>query len=279
MAVLANPRLIGELEKYGAEHVVKCYHCGNCSATCPFSREPFLFPRKSMRYLQMGLEEKLKGTLEPWLCYYCGECSEQCPREEEPGETMMSMRRAHQPVRFHGISGSSTSPGWPVLAVLLVAALTGLGFWRYGTQRRYPRLRRTGRLPPPSSTLRLGHGRPAGVPLGINCAHVVVHPGSRRRGSVPPAPTCATCCCCPSISSRREPRVQRGLALHLALMLSYLTLLALIMFFLGPCRAACHHWGAHLRLPGHVGPGRHHDPRTARQAVENETLQVLARTD
>ena len=101
MAVLANPRLIGELEKYGAEHVVKCYHCGNCSATCPFSREPFLFPRKSMRYLQMGLEEKLKGTLEPWLCYYCGECSEQCPREEEPGETMMSMRRAHQPVRFH----------------------------------------------------------------------------------------------------------------------------------------------------------------------------------
>ena len=55
MAVLANPRLVGELEHYGAQDVVKCYHCGNCSATCPFSQEPFLFPRKSMRYLQMGL--------------------------------------------------------------------------------------------------------------------------------------------------------------------------------------------------------------------------------
>ena len=76
MAIRANPRLVEELELYGAEDVSKCYHCGNCSAVCPFSREPFLFPRKSMRYLQMGLEKKLQGTLEPWLCYYCGECSE-----------------------------------------------------------------------------------------------------------------------------------------------------------------------------------------------------------
>src|SRR5512136_1919097 len=93
MAFRANPRLIEELEHYGAQDVVKCYHCGNCSAVCPFSAGPFLFPRKSMRYLQMGLEERLRGTLEPWLCYYCGECSEQCPREAEPGETMMSLRR------------------------------------------------------------------------------------------------------------------------------------------------------------------------------------------
>ena len=29
MAVRANPHLIDELEKYGAQDVVKCYHCGN----------------------------------------------------------------------------------------------------------------------------------------------------------------------------------------------------------------------------------------------------------
>ena len=38
MAVLANPRLVAELEHYGAQDVVKCYHCGNCTAACPFSR-------------------------------------------------------------------------------------------------------------------------------------------------------------------------------------------------------------------------------------------------
>jgi heterodisulfide reductase subunit C len=65
MAVRVNPRLIDELERYGAQDVSRCYHCGNCSATCPFSHEPFLFPRRSMRYLQLGLEPRLRGTLEP----------------------------------------------------------------------------------------------------------------------------------------------------------------------------------------------------------------------
>ena len=59
----------------------------------PVLGDPFVFPRKPMRYLQMGLEEKLEGQLDPWLCYYCGECSDQCPRDAEPGETMMSLRR------------------------------------------------------------------------------------------------------------------------------------------------------------------------------------------
>ena len=93
MATRVNPKLIDDLQVFGAEDVSKCYHCGNCTATCPFSKEPYIFPRRSMRFLQMGLEKKLEGSLEPWLCYYCGECSDDCPREAEPGETMMSLRR------------------------------------------------------------------------------------------------------------------------------------------------------------------------------------------
>src|SRR5665648_399132 len=67
MAIRANPKLITELEIYGAQDVSKCYHCGNCSATCPFSKEPYIFPRRSMRSLQMGLEAKLESDLEPHL--------------------------------------------------------------------------------------------------------------------------------------------------------------------------------------------------------------------
>ena len=93
MPIRVNPKLIDELESYGAADVQNCYHCGNCSAACPFSKDPFVIPRKSMRQLQMGLEQRLCGTLEPWLCYYCGECTAQCPRGAEPGETMMSLRR------------------------------------------------------------------------------------------------------------------------------------------------------------------------------------------
>jgi heterodisulfide reductase subunit C len=73
MAVRVNPRFIDELDRFGAEDVQLCYHCGDCITVCPHADEVFKFPRKSMRLLQMGLERKIETTLEPWLCYYCGQ--------------------------------------------------------------------------------------------------------------------------------------------------------------------------------------------------------------
>ena len=102
MAIRANPKLITELEVYGAQDVSKCYHCGNCSATCPFSKEPYIFPRRSMRSLQMGLEAKLESDLEPWLCYYCGECSTECPARCRAGRDHDEPPPlAHGALRFH----------------------------------------------------------------------------------------------------------------------------------------------------------------------------------
>ncbi|MFA7331250.1 MAG: 4Fe-4S dicluster domain-containing protein [Candidatus Delongbacteria bacterium] len=242
MAVLSNPRLIGELEKYGAEHVVKCYHCGNCSATCPFSREPFLFPRKSMRYLQMGLEEKLKGNLEPWLCYYCGECSEQCPREAEPGETMMSMRRwLTAQYDFTGISRLFYQ-SWQleVLALLLVAALTGLGFWLYGTTHGSLAIYDGPGAFLPASAVHVFDWAMAGLLAGllaVNCARMWWFTLGREQGMrVPLGAYLRHLWLLPvhflTQKRYRECERKRPWAIHLALMLSYLTMLVLIMFFL-----------------------------------------------
>ena len=132
--VRINPGLGEEVQHYGAEDVAKCYHCGNCSATCPMSKDPFLFPRKSMRYLQMGAEQRLRGNLEPWLCYYCGECSDQCPRGAEPGETMMSLRRwLTGQYDFTGISKLFyKSAAVEIGAVILLGILAGVGFFWAG---------------------------------------------------------------------------------------------------------------------------------------------------
>jgi len=134
MPIRVNPKLIEDLDFYGAEDVQYCYHCGDCSATCPHADEVFRFPRKSMRSLQMGLEEKLETALEPWLCYYCGQCSEQCPREADPGETMMSLRRwLIGRYDFTGIARRFyTSKTAEVTAIVITALLTGAGFLWYG---------------------------------------------------------------------------------------------------------------------------------------------------
>jgi ferredoxin len=134
MAIRVNPKLIDQLERYGADDVKNCYHCGNCSAVCPHADETYVFPRRSMRLLQMGLERKLETSLLPWLCYYCGQCSEQCPRDAEPGETMMSLRRWL--ISRYDVTGLARryyeSWTFELAVTLLVALVTAAGLLLYG---------------------------------------------------------------------------------------------------------------------------------------------------
>ncbi len=88
-----NTKFIKEVKEYGAFDISACFNCGNCTAICPLSKEDSSFPRKMIRYAQIGAEEKIRSSLEPWMCYYCGECSDTCPRQAYPGEFMMSLRR------------------------------------------------------------------------------------------------------------------------------------------------------------------------------------------
>ena len=186
MAIRANPKLIEELEPYGAEDVMKCYHCGNCSAVCPFSKDPYVFPRKPMRNLQMGLEEKLKGDLEPWLCYYCGECSDQCPRDAEPGETMMSLRRwLTSRYDWTGISRLFyRSWRWELGAIILVAVITAIAFTLFGLSQGSLVVYDGPNAFLPSSAIHLFDWALAlvltGVPAQQRGSHVVVHHGPRQ---------------------------------------------------------------------------------------------------
>jgi len=104
------------------------YNCGNCTATCSLVGQSYNFPRKCMHALQMGMEKKLEGSLEPWLCYYCGECSAECPREAQPGETMMSLRRwLTARYDFTGIGRMFYRKPWTeIVGVVIVALLTAL---------------------------------------------------------------------------------------------------------------------------------------------------------
>ena len=106
MSTRVDPDFSKKLAKYGKADWSECYHCGNCSAICPLTENGFLFPRKGIRAMQMGLKEQLAGYVDPWLCYYCGECTDTCPRDANPGEMMMTLRRWLTAVYdWTGISG------------------------------------------------------------------------------------------------------------------------------------------------------------------------------
>jgi ferredoxin len=243
MAVRPNPRLVDDLQRYGAGDVSNCYHCGNCTAACQLSGQSFLFPRRSMRALQMGLEGRLRSSLDPWLCYYCGDCSEQCPRGAQPGETMMSIRRwLTAQYDFTGLSRLFyRSPAAQVAAMVAIAALTGIGFVVHAALRG-------GRLSVydgaqaflPEDAVHVfdwGMGILLLVLLVANCARMWWF---TMRSDGAPRPSVSTylrhVLLLPMhfFTQRRYRQCKSGgpWALHLALMLSYVTMLVLIVFFL-----------------------------------------------
>ncbi len=244
MAIRVNPKLIDELEVYGAEDVQNCYHCGNCSAVCPFSQEPYIFPRRPMRNLQMGLEEKLKGDLEPWLCYYCGECSEECPRgrragrdHDEPAPLADRQVRLHRDLPAFYRSGKTE-----LMAVIGAALLTAWASCCGPCSGEATSTTTTG--PTPScrrESIHIFDWVLAGVLLALlltNCARMWWFTMGRDKDlhasfwlyvkkfyALP----------LHFITQKRYAKCERKRpwAIHLALMLSYVIMLVLIMFFLG----------------------------------------------
>ncbi len=93
MTAQVDVGLYGELQKFGAADVSACFSCGTCTASCPLVTEDATFPRRMIRYAQVGLRDKLLSSKELWTCYACGECSETCPTQAEPSEFMAAARR------------------------------------------------------------------------------------------------------------------------------------------------------------------------------------------
>ena len=122
---VVNTKLTKEIKKFGSYDPSVCFNCGNCTAKCHLSTEHNLFPRKIIRYVQLGMKDKLKSSPEPWLCYYCGDCSATCPREANPGEIMMSIRRyLTSQYDWTGLSRMFySSKTWELISILLIAFL------------------------------------------------------------------------------------------------------------------------------------------------------------
>jgi ferredoxin len=163
MSTRVDPRLLSEIKKYGTVSVEKCYNCGNCTAICPLSTTGETFPRRLIRYAQLGLKKPLLGSKELWLCYACGECTQTCPRQADPGEFMAAARRyaiaSYAPLGLAKIL--YTSPVLSVILLVLLAFLIALvAYTAHGIM--------------PADTLRLFDFIPAAVIHNMGVAALVI---------------------------------------------------------------------------------------------------------
>ncbi|MBW1991875.1 MAG: 4Fe-4S dicluster domain-containing protein [Deltaproteobacteria bacterium] len=66
----------------GCQHLLRCFSCGVCTATCPVSEiEPDFSPSLIIRQILYGMRQELLTSPSLWYCLRCANCSFQCPQD------------------------------------------------------------------------------------------------------------------------------------------------------------------------------------------------------
>lgn len=66
----------------GCQHLLRCFSCGVCTASCPVSEiEPGFSPSQIIRQILYGMRGALLASPALWYCARCANCSFQCPQD------------------------------------------------------------------------------------------------------------------------------------------------------------------------------------------------------
>ncbi|MPM45962.1 hypothetical protein SDC9_92656 [bioreactor metagenome] len=79
---------------YGlTEDIYKCMQCGKCAGICPCAAlYPSYNPRRIIREVLMGNDDRILHSEEIWRCFWCANCASTCPNEIMYPMLMMVLR-------------------------------------------------------------------------------------------------------------------------------------------------------------------------------------------
>jgi nitrate reductase gamma subunit/ferredoxin len=131
--VRLDPDLLPDIKRFGAADVSACFSCGNCTAICPLTDDDGTFPRRMIRYAQLGMKDALVSSKELWSCYHCGTCSESCPTQADPAGFMAAARR-YAIASYDRTGLARTLSIRPVLGTFVAVALAAFfALFMYGS--------------------------------------------------------------------------------------------------------------------------------------------------
>ena len=84
--------VIARMEEHLGHPLSQCYQCGKCSAGCPAAYTMDEPPNRVIRFLQLGLYDRVLEQNSYWVCSSCETCTARCPRNVEVKEIMELLR-------------------------------------------------------------------------------------------------------------------------------------------------------------------------------------------
>jgi heterodisulfide reductase subunit C2 len=76
-----NSNFLAEVEQLSGIKVSACFQCRKCTNGCPVTFAMDIYPDQVMRYIHLGLKERLQGCATIWVCASCETCTTRCPNE------------------------------------------------------------------------------------------------------------------------------------------------------------------------------------------------------
>jgi heterodisulfide reductase subunit C2 len=81
----------------GGQHLLRCFACGVCTATCPVSElTPGFSPSQIIRQVLYGQRAALLSSPAIWHCARCARCSFQCPQDVRFLDIIQGLRQLAQ---------------------------------------------------------------------------------------------------------------------------------------------------------------------------------------
>lgn len=79
--------------EHGGEHIMRCFQCGTCTASCPVSELSERYnPRKIIKMILLGMRNEVLSSDAIWLCSDCYTCTERCPQDVGITEIMNAVK-------------------------------------------------------------------------------------------------------------------------------------------------------------------------------------------
>ncbi len=83
---------IDKVNELSGQNIYECMQCGMCTGSCPMTGQLDTLPRRVIRMIQLGLEEKVIDCKTFWTCASCYSCSVNCPRGIDLARVMEALR-------------------------------------------------------------------------------------------------------------------------------------------------------------------------------------------
>lgn len=90
--MFSNQSFIEEVKSKSGQPINLCFQCQKCASGCSLVRFTDYAPNQILRFIQLGLKEKVLSSSMIWLCSSCEICGSRCPNGIKMCDVMDSLK-------------------------------------------------------------------------------------------------------------------------------------------------------------------------------------------